>query len=274
MRPEVQVLPGPPPALTSTNAGRRVRSFVRRQCAGSRPLTWLPFLVMDVLLQGCSLARWSATRQRQRPPSRPSTTCCRPRRPHPCWQLITGRSRPPRSRVRRPSRLRAAHGTQTGARQARPPGSTVDERDAAPAGPCPPARRVGRSLASRPRAVTPSDPAGPGRSAFSPDRGSTRPTDAAAGRSPTTPVRAPRRPAIGAAGRAASMGGRSTATATCSTWSTAPGRWRWSWTGCGGSGGRASAAPSEQQRAMTLPAGRRCRGAPLGWCHAAPRPAR
>jgi hypothetical protein len=158
MRPEVQVLPGPPPAMTSTNAGRRVRSFVRRQCAGSRPLTWLPFLVMDVLLQGCSLARWSATRQRQRPPSRPSTTCCRPRRPHPCWQLITGRSRPPRSRVRRPSRLRAAHGAQTGARQARPPGSTVDERDAAPAGPCPPARRVGRSLASRPRAVTPSDP--------------------------------------------------------------------------------------------------------------------
>jgi len=84
--------------------------------------------------------------------------------------------------------------------------------------------------------------AGPGRSASRPDRGSARAAAAPAGRSPTTPVRAPRRPATGAAGRAASTAGRSTATATCSTWSTAPGRWRRSWTGCGGSGGRASAA--------------------------------
>jgi hypothetical protein len=38
--------------------------------------------------------------------------------------------------------------------------------------------------------------------------------------------------------------------------------------------GRASAAPSETKRAMTLPAGRRCHEAPLGWCHAALRPAR
>jgi hypothetical protein len=51
MRPEVQVLPGPPPAMTSENADQRVRSFVRRRCAGSRTLTWLPLLVMDVLLQ-------------------------------------------------------------------------------------------------------------------------------------------------------------------------------------------------------------------------------
>src|SRR5512132_3521687 len=75
--------------------------------------------------------------------------------------------------------------------------------------------------------------AGQGRSASSPDRGSTRPADAPAGRSPTIPVRAPRRPATGAAGRAASTAGRSTATATCSTWSTAPGRWRRSSTGSG-----------------------------------------
>ncbi len=51
-----------------------------------------------------------------------------------------------------------------------------------------------------------------------------------------------RRPATGAAGRAASTAGRSTATATCRTWSTAPGRWRRSWTGCGGPRGRVSAA--------------------------------
>jgi hypothetical protein len=44
------------------------------------------------------------------------------------------------------------------ARQALPPGSTVDERDAAPAWPCPPAWWVGRSLATRPRAVTARDP--------------------------------------------------------------------------------------------------------------------
>jgi hypothetical protein len=34
----------------------------------------------------------------------------------------------------------------------------VDKRDAAPAGPCPPAWWVGRSPATRPRAVTPGDP--------------------------------------------------------------------------------------------------------------------
>jgi len=40
------------------------------------------------------------------------------------------------------------------ARRARPAGSTV-ERDAAPTWPCPPTWRVGRSLATRPRVVTP-----------------------------------------------------------------------------------------------------------------------
>jgi hypothetical protein len=47
MRPEVQVLPGPPPTLTSGNAGGRVRRPVAGGCAGSRTLTWLPLLVMS-----------------------------------------------------------------------------------------------------------------------------------------------------------------------------------------------------------------------------------
>jgi hypothetical protein len=45
MRPEVQVLPGPP-AMTSTDAGHRVRSSLDWPGTGSRTLTWLPFLVM------------------------------------------------------------------------------------------------------------------------------------------------------------------------------------------------------------------------------------
>jgi hypothetical protein len=44
------------------------------------------------------------------------------------------------------------------ARQALPGGSTVGARHAAPTGPCPPAWWVGRSLATRPRAVTARDP--------------------------------------------------------------------------------------------------------------------
>jgi hypothetical protein len=47
MRPEVQVLPGPPPALTSGNAGHRVRSWFGGTGARSRTLTWLPVLVMS-----------------------------------------------------------------------------------------------------------------------------------------------------------------------------------------------------------------------------------
>ena len=47
MRPEVRVLPGPPPALTSGNAGQRVWSSLGEECAGSRTLTWLPLLVIS-----------------------------------------------------------------------------------------------------------------------------------------------------------------------------------------------------------------------------------
>jgi hypothetical protein len=47
---------------------------------------------------------------------------------------------------------------QDRARQARPPESTVDTRRAAPAWPCSPAWWAGRSLATRPRAVTPGEP--------------------------------------------------------------------------------------------------------------------
>jgi hypothetical protein len=154
------------------------------------------------------------------------------------------------------------------ARPARPPGSTVDERDAAPAGPCSPARRVGRSPATRPRAMTPSDP--PARR----DQPSAR-IRVRQGRScscwpkPDDPRPCTRRPVIGAAGPAVPEGGRSTAAATCNISSTAPELdrlWRVR--------GQASAAPSENQRAMRWTAGRRCRGAHLGWCHAAATPAR
>jgi hypothetical protein len=160
-------------------------------------------------------------------------------------------------------------------------GSVRWNRDAASAWPCPPARWVGWSLTTRPRAVTPGerpdDPPARGDRHPAPSlpaRGLARPTDVSAGRSPTTPIRAPHRLTIGAAGRAASTAGRSTAMATCSIWSRAPGRWRRSWTGCGGSGGRAGAAPSENQRAMRWTGGRVCRRGQLGWCHAAPRPGR
>ena len=47
MRPEVQVLPGPAPALTSGNAGQCVWSSLGEECAESRTLTWLPLLVMS-----------------------------------------------------------------------------------------------------------------------------------------------------------------------------------------------------------------------------------
>src|SRR5215208_5942517 len=51
MRPEVQVLPGPPPTMTSGNVRRRVRSSLGVAYAGSRTLTWLPFLVVDMLVR-------------------------------------------------------------------------------------------------------------------------------------------------------------------------------------------------------------------------------
>jgi hypothetical protein len=277
MRSQVHVLPGPPPAMTSANAGRRVRSFVRRQCAGSRTLTWLPFLVVDVLLQGCAHATvegfGGATRPRERPQAdhrRPVVGLAGPpllAAHHRAIKTATvegAQAVGPSGRRRHPDR----------ARQARPPGSTVDERDAALAGPCPPARRVGRSLATRPRAVTPSDPPARGDQPSAPDRDSDKAHRCSCWPKPDNPRPCTPQTCDPRCRRAASKGGRSTATATCGTWSTAPGRWRRSWTGCGGSGGRASAAPSEKQWAMPLPAGRRCRGAPLGWCHAAPRTAR
>src|SRR5215212_1267939 len=57
MRPEVQVLPGPPPVLTSGNAGHRVRSSLARVGVGSRTLTWLPLPVMepDDHYRGCGI---------------------------------------------------------------------------------------------------------------------------------------------------------------------------------------------------------------------------
>src|SRR5215218_8152527 len=65
MRPEVQVLPGPPLALTSGNAGQVRPELVGRTGAGSRPLTWLPFLVMaqlscTAILGGSRVERWTA----------------------------------------------------------------------------------------------------------------------------------------------------------------------------------------------------------------------
>jgi hypothetical protein len=47
MKSEVQVLPGPPPALTSGNAGRRARRWLGGTGAGSRTLTCFPLLVME-----------------------------------------------------------------------------------------------------------------------------------------------------------------------------------------------------------------------------------
>ena len=115
-------------------------------------------------------------------------------------------------------------------------------RDAAPAWPCPPAWWVGRSPATRPRAVRAREPPedAPARGDHHRARIGVRqgPQMHAAGPSPTTPVRAPPRPATGAVRPAASEAGRSTATATCSIWSTAPGRWRRSCTGCGRPRGR------------------------------------
>ena len=58
MRSQVQVLAGPPPVLTSGNAGRRIRARWARRGVGSRTLTWLPFLVMS---QTVTTPRWSTS---------------------------------------------------------------------------------------------------------------------------------------------------------------------------------------------------------------------
>ena len=47
MRPEVQVLPGPPLSLTSGNAGPPVRNCLGPAHVGSRTLTWLLVLVLQ-----------------------------------------------------------------------------------------------------------------------------------------------------------------------------------------------------------------------------------
>src|SRR5512132_830422 len=50
MKSEVQVLAGPQPAFTSGNDDRRVHSWLGGACGGSRPLTWLPALVMGQVI--------------------------------------------------------------------------------------------------------------------------------------------------------------------------------------------------------------------------------
>ena len=246
MRPEVQVLPGPPSALTSETlvivSGVSLDGGVPDQefLPGYRSWSWMC----------CSTSPHRPVEAPNRPvdchprsensPSGPSTTCLAGlTRPTLTAPLATGRSRPPRRRTRRPLRLRVSRPGR--ARQALPAGSTVEPRCGS--GLAVPADSVGwlepgNQAKGGEASCAAGRRAGPGRSPSRPDRGSTRPTDAPAGRSPTTPVRAPRRPATGAAGRAASTAGRSTTTATCNTWSTAPGQWRRSWTGCGRPRGR------------------------------------
>jgi hypothetical protein len=85
MRPEVQVLPGPPPAPTSGNASQRFRSPLGRACTGSRTLTWLPFLVMDVSLQVSAQTRCVPHGQRERPERAIDDLLGRSHQPDPCW---------------------------------------------------------------------------------------------------------------------------------------------------------------------------------------------
>jgi hypothetical protein len=153
MRPEVQVLPGPLPAMTSENASRRIRGFFRRRCAGSRPLTWLSLLVMDMLLQVSARPRCALPRAARTTPSGPSTTCwvglasptlAAQLTPEIETATVQGASAVPSDRRPHPDRARQAY--RRGVRW---------NRDAAPAWPCPPARWVGRNLATRPRAVRP-----------------------------------------------------------------------------------------------------------------------
>ena len=179
MRPEVQVLPGPPPALTSEMlvivSGVSFDGGVPDQelLPGYRSWSWMC----------CSRSPHRPVEAPHRPvdchprsengPSGPSTTCLVGlTRPTLAAPLTTGRSRPPRRRTRRPLRLGSAGRAVPG----RPYRRGVRwARDAAPAGPCPPAWWVGRSLATRPRAVRPRERAGrragPGRSAIPPGSG-------------------------------------------------------------------------------------------------------
>jgi len=133
MRPEVQVLPGPPSALTSETlvivSGVSLDGGVPDQelLPGYRSWSWMC----------CSRSPHRPVEAPNRPvdchprsensPSGPSTTCLAGlTRPTLTAPLATGRSRPPRRRTRRPLRLRVSRPGR--ARQALPAGSTVEPR--------------------------------------------------------------------------------------------------------------------------------------------------
>jgi hypothetical protein len=71
MRPEVQVLPGPPPALIRGNAGQHARSLLGGVRGGSRTLTWLPLLVMSRTSRATAVRGHSWFRKA---PNRPSAS--------------------------------------------------------------------------------------------------------------------------------------------------------------------------------------------------------
>jgi hypothetical protein len=142
--------PGPLPAMTSGNTSKRLRNPLGRPSTGSRTLTWLPLLVMDVApsLRTGPFGRRPAARTAL---SEPSTTCLVGlASPTLTGQLSAGPSGAPR----RGCAGRCAFGSPL--HQDRAPAGLTAGRvrcncDAAPAWPCPLAWWVGRSLATRPR---------------------------------------------------------------------------------------------------------------------------
>jgi hypothetical protein len=150
---EVQRLPGPLLALTSGNTSQRLRNPLGRPSTGSRTLTWLPLLVMDVAPSLRTGPVWAPPGS-ENGPERTIDLFRRPRSPDPYWTAQRRAIGSATARVRRPLRLRLA-----AAPRSCPAGLTAGRvrwnRDAAPTWPCPPAWWVGRSLATRPRAVTP-----------------------------------------------------------------------------------------------------------------------
>ena len=114
MRPEVQVLPGPPPALTSGDASQRCWSPLERAYTGPRTLTWLPFLVIDVLLPAFAPARFACHPVVRNGSSGLSTIrLVGFASPTHAGHSPAGRSGAPSWRRRRPLCLRAAGRTQT-----------------------------------------------------------------------------------------------------------------------------------------------------------------
>jgi hypothetical protein len=83
MRPEVRVLPGPLPALTSGNAGDRGRSPVGRGGCRTNNSTWLPFLVLSRTSRAtyCSRALCSKKRSEETACPYDRQTARRSRRP-------------------------------------------------------------------------------------------------------------------------------------------------------------------------------------------------